>query len=465
VSARGRRPAASPQLLGIDPSAPYDIAQLFLRTEFTEGAHRTMHHHRGAFYGWNGTNYPEIEKADVRARIYAFLDRCEAIGRTTEKVKPNPGLVSSVLDGLEARAHLRSAISAPVWLDNRSDFATSDILACANGLLHLPSLNLLPHTPMFFAHNAIDFAFDRDVSAPRHWLKFLDDLWPDDAEAIETLQEIFGYCLTGDTSQQKMFLVVGPPRGGKGTIARVLERVVGLENKVNPSLAELGRQFGIAPLIGKRVAIISDARLRGVGQVIEERLLSITGEDAITIDRKYLSAWTGRLQIRFVVLSNELPRLPDPSGALARRFIILKLRNSFYGKEDHGLIYRLLLELPGILNWAIAGWRRLNQRGHFQMPKSVAETVQQLEDLGSPIRAFVREQCIVEPGQTVDILAVFGAWRTWCLRRNREPGTEELFGRDLRAAVPGLTVSQPRTETGGRRRLYNGIGLNPARPG
>jgi putative DNA primase/helicase len=457
---------AFPHRLPIDPSAPYDVAQLFLRTEYTAGEHRTLHHHRGAFYGWNGANYPEIEKADVRAKIYAFLDQCSPSGRPAQKVKPNPRLVSGVLDALEARAQLSSSVSPPTWLDNRSDFGAGDMLACTNGLLHLPTRKLVPHTPTFFAHNAIDFAFETDATEPRQWLKFLAELWPDDAEAVESLQEIFGYCLTGDTSQQKMFLLVGPPRGGKGTIARVLERVVGLENKVNPSLAELGTQFGVAPLVGKRLAIISDARLGpGVRPVITERLLSITGEDAITIDRKYLSAWTGRLQIRFVIISNELPRLPDASAALAGRFVTLKLRNSFYGREDRGLFNRLLPELPGILNWAIAGWCRLSERGYFQMPKSSVEAVERLEDLGSPIKAFVREQCVVEPGQTVDILSLFGTWRSWCSRRNRDPGTEELFGRDLHAAVPGLTVSQPRTKTGGRRRVYNGIGLDPAASG
>src|SRR3984893_1143102 len=118
-----------------------------------------------------------------------------------------------------------------------------------------------------------------------------------------------------------MFLIVGPKRSGKGTIARVLTSIVGLDSSVAPTLAGLGMNFGLAPLIGKRVAIISDARLGGRADqhVIAERLLSITGEDAITIDRKYRDAWTGRLQTRFLILSNELLRLADASGTLASR--------------------------------------------------------------------------------------------------------------------------------------------------
>jgi putative DNA primase/helicase len=147
-------------------------------------------------------------------------------------------------------------------------------------------------------------------------LAFLRQLWPDDPASIETLQEVFGYALVADTSQQKAFLLVGPKRSGKGTIGRILGRSVGRENAVAPTLAGLGTNFGLQPLIAKRVAIISDARLGGRADqaVIAERLLSITGEDEITIDRKYRESWTGRFQTRFVVLTNELPRFNDVSA-------------------------------------------------------------------------------------------------------------------------------------------------------
>ena len=54
-----------------------------------------------------------------------------------------------------------------------------------------------------------------------------------------------------------------------------------------------------------------------------ERLLSISGEDSITVDRKYRAPWTGRLPTRFLILTNELPRFADSSGALASRFVLL----------------------------------------------------------------------------------------------------------------------------------------------
>ena len=71
-----------------------------------------------------------------------------------------------------------------------------------------------------------------------------------------------------------------------------------------------------------------------------------------------MTAWHGRLETRFVILTNELPRLADASGAMANRFIILALTTSFFGKEDRGLAAKFAAEMPGLLNWSIEGWGR-----------------------------------------------------------------------------------------------------------
>ena len=42
----------------------------------------------------------------------------------------------------------------------------------------------------------------------------------------------------------------------------------------------------------------------------------------------------GKLHVRFWIFANELPRITDASGALASRFVLLTLRNSFLGRED-----------------------------------------------------------------------------------------------------------------------------------
>lgn len=333
--------------------------------------------------------------------------------------------------------------------------------ACTNGLLHLPTRKLIKHSPAFLTYNALDFAYDPGALDPVEWLRFLGSLWPEDPASIDTLQEMFGYLLTGDTRQQKVFLLVGPKRSGKGTIARIMTALLGRDNVCGPTLASLGQNFGLAPLIGMQAAIIADARLgaRADQVAVAERLLSISGEDSITIDRKFLPAWTGRLSARFVILTNELPRLTDASGALASRFIVLSMSESFYGREDHGLFDRLREELPGILNWSIEGWERLQARGRFQQPASANEAVQELEDLASPILAFLRQRCRVAPGLSVSCDTLFGAWINWNADQGRDhPAHKQTFGRDLRAAIPRIRVVQ-RRKAKGVVRFYEGVTL------
>ena len=169
-------------------------------------------------------------------------------------------------------------------------------------------------------------------------------------------------------------------------------------------------------------------------------LLCISGEDQLTVDRKNISSGALKLPTRFMFLTNEFPRLNDASGALAGRFVILRVTESFYGREDTGLTQKLLAEKPGILNWAIEGWHLLREAGHFVTPQSAKEAAEAIQDLSSPVGAFVRQRCEVGPDHRVDIDVLYEAYRYWCRDEGRtSPTTRQSFGRDLTAAVDGVS--------------------------
>jgi putative DNA primase/helicase len=367
--------------------------------------------------------------------------------------KVTQALIGNVVQALTGPTLLPASTEPPAWLGGEAPFPPREVLAAANGLLHLPTLEPLPPTPAFFSPNVLGYAFDPDAPAPGAWLDFLRQLWPNDPESVETLQEWFGYCLSADTSQQKMILLVGPRRSGKGTLARVLKGLVGENNVAGPTVSSLTASFGLWPLLGKTVAIVSDARLSGRSDatVLTERLLSISGEDTLTVDRKHLPPVHAKLPTRFLILTNELPRVQDPSGALAGRMLTLRLTESFYGREDPGLTGRLLAELPGILLWAVEGWRRLRDRGHFRQPESGRELLDHLEDLGSPIGAFIREWCVVGPDRQVAKADLYQRWSEWCAAERREPpGTPPRSGGTCSPPSRASAPASPGKRGGGR---------------
>jgi putative DNA primase/helicase len=438
---------------------PASTAKAFLAERESDGVPR-LRFWRGSFHWWHRGRYDELEPSEVHADLVRWINR--------GYVHLTTSIVGNLMAQVKAQAALRSRWEPPRWLDKPPvPWPASEVMATRRELVHLPTFIAggepfsIPATPLFFSQTAVDYDFCPDAPRPDAWHAFLHQLFADDMDAIATLGEWMGYCLTGDTSQQKILMLIGPPRSGKGTIARVLTRLIGSANVCGPTLASLETNFGLSPMLGKSLAIIGDARLSGKSDQcrIVERLLSISGEDSLTVDRKYREPVTGKIPSRLMLVSNELPRLAESSGALANRMIILRLTRSFLGAEDTQLTAKLCHELPGILNWAIAGWQRLHERGHFVQPQSGRELADEMADLASPVAMFVRERCIVGPQYACPVDDVYAEWRKWCEENGRDkPGTKQTFGRDLRAALPSLRDGQRRDE-GSRYRRYDGLAI------
>jgi len=480
TSDRDGRDDATPQPVE-SLTDPHRLANLFLDEYRGSDGLRGLHRYRAEFHEWSGTAYRVLSADESRSLITSAVkrefDRLNAAAvakwERGDRESPRPTAISvtrSLVGNVEqavASLCLLRGVEQPAWLCPQPPFPATEALAARNGIANLPALLagrsdcIYPKTPAFFNPAALDFDIMPNAPPPVEWLRFLNQLWPSDPQSIEALQEWLGLLLTPDTRRHKILLLVGPPRSGKGTIARVLRSLVGPGNYAGPTLSSLAQNFGLSPLLGKTVAVVSDARLSGRTDtsIVVERLLAISGEDAVTIDRKHRDALTEKLSVRFVLVTNELPKLSDVSGALASRFIIVRLTNTWLGREDPTLTDRLLGELPGILLWACKGWERQHERGSLLQPDSGRELVAAMDELASPTKAFIREVCTIEPGRQVVIADLYDRWRAWCTVKGRAWSGDELaFGRDIHAAVPH--VRRVRVRLGGQRvNAYDGIGL------
>ena len=469
-------PPPPPEVLSPDPrtpvtlsSDPLELARKFLTTQHaTPQGSPTLRWWRDEFYRFTATGiWKPLEVTAIHNQIWHYLERERAMG-----IEPSDRKANEVLKAVKGLMLLDPSVDAPCWHLTPEPLEHTLIL-CRNGIL-MPELlgtslephALQPHTPELFTLAGLPVDYDPAAPEPVQWLKFLTQLWEDDPASTETLQEIFGLLLVDDMRFDKIFLFVGPARSGKGTILRVIKALLGADTIAAPTLNSLGGEFGMQNLIGKLAALIGDARSgRGEKQIIgTERLLTISGGDGVDVNRKNLSFWSGRLAVRFVLASNELPEFADAAGVIATRFIVLRLTRSFLGREDTRLIERLRPELPGILNWALVGLKRLYARGHFVQPASALEDIEQIRDLASPVAAFVREHCTLGAEATVDKVELYRAWKTYCIDVNHPPGSREKFSKDLYAAVPEVRSIRPRTDGSDRPYLYAGIALKAPPP-
>lgn len=430
---------------------PAQLARTFINDNWMDDV-PTIRRYRQGWWVFENRAFRYAPKDEIQSHVVGLFDRYKNL---TQRV------LGDVLTHIEAKTILRADQDPPFWIDLKhgTGWSPSNIVATRDKIVHLETGDTKDATPRLFNQCATSFAYNANPPAPMKWLEFLEQVWPGDPEAVDALRMWFGYCLAANTSQQKMLCVFGPKRSGKGTIVRVLTQLVGTQNVASPTLSSIGAPFGLQALLGKSLATIADARIGGRTDtaVVAERILSITGEDALTIDRKFLEPITVRLPVRLVLVSNELPKILDASGALQSRMIVLQTARSFEGQEDIGLEAKLRAELPAILQWAIAGWRSLAKRGRLLQAKSGQASLEQWRDMSSPVGAFVRDRCELQ-GRTRcdDLYEAFLGWLE--VEGHRHSPNKATFGRDLQAVDASIQRRRANDSTG-RYYFYDGISL------
>ena len=435
----------------VDLKRPLDTAESFLSATYSHNDGPTLLHWQGEFFTWVGCGWQAQPEELLRQQLYAFVRANGSI--------PKSSNVTMLVDALRSAAQAPRC-EAPSWLEGDGP---AELLPVANGLLDVATRELLPPTPRYFNLNWSETDYSPDADCPR-WIQFVEQVYPDDPSSRACLQEFMGYCLTDDTSQQKAIALIGAKRSGKGTIARVLQELVGRSSCCNPSLASMGERFGLQTWIGKKVAIVADARtsVRNNAQAMVERVLTVTGEDSQHVDRKNRDPWEGRLRVRLWVISNMLPATQDTGAALSSRFLILDHKVSFYGQEDHSLEAKLRAEASGILSWALAGLARLRARGYFEQPDTGTDRVREWERMNSPVLAFVQDCCEQGRGHFVEKVMLRAAFRSWCSANGVEREVSDShFTQELRAACGNL-VTEGQRNYDGRKGVRVFVGLRMA---
>ncbi len=96
----------------------------------------------------------------------------------------------------------------------------------------------------------------------------VDDWFDGDHESIGLLQQWFGYLLTFNTQQQKIFFIKGPRRSGKGLTIRLLQRLLGANSVCSPTLGSLCGPFGLEQFVGRSLAVIADSRVPKIADLM-----------------------------------------------------------------------------------------------------------------------------------------------------------------------------------------------------
>lgn len=321
------------------------------------------------------------------------------------------------------------------------DGTPAQIVSLRSGLLDLGTGELLEHTPDYFNFTTLPFDYDPGATCPR-FERFLMQIWEGDNQLIELFRLWAGYCLLNDTSRQKFAVLIGESRSGKSTLARVLEALIGHDNTAACTLAGFGERFGLEPVVGKRLAIFNDVQSKSrEAQTACERIISIVGNDPQQIDRKNQDVLNVELPIKLVLICNEFPALVNSRGALTNRMLVFPFKRSFLGHEDTNLVNELLAEMPGVLNWALVGAKRVIDGTPFVQTSRGLEAIKGIRESLNTVSGFIAEH--VRSGDemaSVTVEELFRHYKQYCMEANAFPMKRQNFVEDFASQTKDMGV-------------------------
>jgi P4 family phage/plasmid primase-like protien len=450
---------------------PLTIARAYLNQCCRMANRYTVRRWEQTWYGYAGYKYSPIKEEAFRRPIY---------GWSHDKLLSKPG--KDALHPLKADnamlANVTGAITSevlvdsrhmPCWINGATGPDPANLVVFSNGILDVGAyLNgdaepLLDSTPDLFTTAALPLAFDPTATCSA-WLSFLNSSLGDEVTKIDLLQEWIGYCLTSDTSYQKMMYFRGPPCSGKSLILDVLGHIMGPEQTACPSFADLTEGFAKSALMGKLVCLVGDARTPKYGDANRglEILLNITGNDSVMINRKFKDYLEGvALTCRITIASNEMLDVPDHAGAMIRRLNFIEFNRSFAHAPDYQLPLKLKAEAQGIVLWALEGLRRLRSQGCFTVPDSSKVALMEWRIGSSPTAGFL-EECVDQGEQKYEVTKkeLYDAWTSWSTERRIIQVTTTKFFERIKANCPS-GISDTYERGGQKFSIFRGLRLKP----
>jgi len=430
---------------------PMTVAEIFL-------SERKTVNHRPVVKRW-GLNWFEYDEAQGRYTKFESEKMMAefmhwARGKAYNVIQPGPNspavkpLVGTLNEwknfeaGVVSHTRVPDSTVVPIWLNGVVGPTGRDVIAFKNGIYDVANDTLLPTTPDFFNTVAVPYPYNPAATCET-WLEFLESSLGDDPGKITLLQEWFGYCMTPDTSMHRFMYLLGVPRSGKGTILRVLERLVGSEMTAAANLESLSNDFGSAKLLDKLVCLIGDARLDKGAHTMRglETILNITGGDSVPVNRKYQDELANvKLQCKLTVASNEYLALPDHNGALHGRLNVITFTRSFLGREDYTLDGKLAAEQEGIALWAIEGLNRLRATGRFTVPASSQSALADWKRETNDLTDWIEECLVTNPQGETPMRMVHDCYNNWAKKTGSTLYKAGRLKSRIPASIPGVVA-------------------------
>ena len=356
---------------------------------------------------------------------------------------------ASTMSGVErlARADRRHAGTADEW------DADIWLLNTPGGVVDLRIARMRPH-------DRTDRMTKVSTATPRGecptWRAFLSDVTGGDAELMDYLQRMVGYCLTGVTSEHALFFLYGTGANGKSVFVTTIATILGdyAANAPMDTFMETRSDRHPTDLAGLRGArFVASIETEQGRRWNESKIKTITGGDKVSARFMRQDFFEFFPQFKLLIAGNHKPSIRNVDEAMKRRLHMIPFTVTIPPeKRDARLTEKLLLERDGILAWALEGCL-LWQRAGLRRPQSVLDATDEYFEAEDALGRWIQERCLTEKNAKALTFELFADWKQWAESNGEFLGSMRRFTDAL------ITRRFEKWRAHGGMRGFAGIGL------
>lgn len=403
-------------------------------------------HTKRAWYIWN-KKYWELDQTELVLNLVRTFCRTQDLGPRKKYGKLS---FSKNVENF-VRNDRRTAVTSEIWDSDPWALGTPD------GLVDLK-------TGKFFgpdkeAYNTkITSVAPSDTSGCPAFMKFLDETTNGDKGLQRFLQQVAGYCLTGQINEHCLFFIYGGGCNGKSVFLNVLSDILGAYAVTAPMSTFTNNKndshpTDVAMLYGARLVTVSETE---AGKTIAEaKIKSMTGGDKLTARFMRQDFFTFMPQFKVIMVGNHQPELVNVDEAMKRRLHIIPFIHKPIN-PDPDLPDKLKKEYSAILQWMIEGCNDWRENG-FMMPAVVINATSTYFSEQDMIGQWTEDICEVGPLEWESVDKLYQTWEKYQKQNGENPGTKKAFGQALKRLG---YQAQRRSINGKGMRGYEGIAIH-----
>lgn len=313
-----------------------------------------------------------------------------------------------------------------------------------NGYLNMDSGEFFGHTPDIGFQYILPYEYNPSADAPV-FKAMLERVTLGDSNLQQVLLEFMGYALSDDTCWlQKALVLTGDGSNAKSTFINVLRKLAGDGNYSSASMLDLrNSEYTRQQLDGKLFNVAEETPTSAMAETGLFKDLISGGE--LYVRQIFRGGYNMKNKAKFIFSCNTLPESSDTTSGFYRRLIIVPFNAVFSSRDadfDPHIESKLELELAGIFNLALHGYRKLLARGRIQESDIVDKAIASyIHDTDTVLTWFsdntkVGADISVENPDFAVLSDLYLSYKLGTEAQGLKPVNRTKFTRDLRKKIP-----------------------------